>query len=639
MRHFELRDDRSAKFWSIDLQGNRFTVRFGKIGTTGQTQTKEFASDAQARAEHDKIVAEKIKKGYVEAGGTAVPAPVAAPATPRAATKRPKATSPTPPPAVTPGPATAGAATLDGLLAAARAEPDDDTTRLVLADWLEEHGDSARAELIRVQCEVARRGVIVTNRTPLRVLVPGPLPSRRPLEMEPDAEIRALLDRERELLANHRANWLTGFPPDWREAPDTRFSYDFERGMLRLTVNVGQGRGGASLEPHGIQKVMNCLAALDAMAEQPAFAWVAQVEVDASGDSFGNTVDGGEDYAALFTHPALRHVTSLRLDWMFGGNTLDLTPLAARRDLDRLTDLSVDASNVEESAPIDADELWTSPAISNLRRLTFCGPASFLPLAQSTHLTRLKSLDTGFYHDQVGDPGLAALADSSYFPELQQISLRGSEGGRGYHPLSVLRLLLSPLLPSLEWVDFDFSDVDDEVWEEWAATFQQDLPEDAAGLVRTLTAIGDACTRGDRARRVCCGIELLLYSPGLSLNQDQHGGLQAPLPWDLSNTGLGDVVLAAIAASPQLAHLIYPSSDGDRSRKAESSRKKPPQGLTKLNLSNNTFGDAGALALAESPHAAGLQRLNVSGNRLSESALTRLRGRFPEVLFSPPRAG
>jgi predicted DNA-binding WGR domain protein len=43
MRRFKFRDDKSAKFWSIDLQGKSFTVRFGKIGTAGQTQTKDFA--------------------------------------------------------------------------------------------------------------------------------------------------------------------------------------------------------------------------------------------------------------------------------------------------------------------------------------------------------------------------------------------------------------------------------------------------------------------------------------------------------------------------------------------------------------------------------------------------------------------
>src|SRR5437764_311627 len=42
------------------------------------------------------------------------------------------------------------------LVAAAVASPEDDTPRLVLADWLDEHGDAhdrARAEHIRVQVE------------------------------------------------------------------------------------------------------------------------------------------------------------------------------------------------------------------------------------------------------------------------------------------------------------------------------------------------------------------------------------------------------------------------------------------------------------------------------------------------------
>ncbi len=41
-----------------------------------------------------------------------------------------------------------------GFLAAIAAEPDDDTHRLIFADWLEEHDQPERAELIRVQCEL-----------------------------------------------------------------------------------------------------------------------------------------------------------------------------------------------------------------------------------------------------------------------------------------------------------------------------------------------------------------------------------------------------------------------------------------------------------------------------------------------------
>ena len=41
------------------------------------------------------------------------------------------------------------------LLNACRAAPADDTPRLVLADWLEEHGESDRASFIRAQVELS----------------------------------------------------------------------------------------------------------------------------------------------------------------------------------------------------------------------------------------------------------------------------------------------------------------------------------------------------------------------------------------------------------------------------------------------------------------------------------------------------
>ncbi len=44
----------------------------------------------------------------------------------------------------------------DKFLAAIIAEPDDDLPRLVFADWLEENGDSDRAEFIRLQCAAER---------------------------------------------------------------------------------------------------------------------------------------------------------------------------------------------------------------------------------------------------------------------------------------------------------------------------------------------------------------------------------------------------------------------------------------------------------------------------------------------------
>lgn len=41
----------------------------------------------------------------------------------------------------------------DALLAAIIAEPDEDTPRLMFADWLQENGEADRGEFVRLQVE------------------------------------------------------------------------------------------------------------------------------------------------------------------------------------------------------------------------------------------------------------------------------------------------------------------------------------------------------------------------------------------------------------------------------------------------------------------------------------------------------
>src|SRR5689334_8020900 len=72
--------------------------------------------------------------------------------------------------------------TEQAFLAEICANPDDDAPRLVYADWLDEHGDAERAEFIRLQCQLAR-----TPRHP---------------------RLQELRRREKQLLAEHEADWL-----------------------------------------------------------------------------------------------------------------------------------------------------------------------------------------------------------------------------------------------------------------------------------------------------------------------------------------------------------------------------------------------------------------------------------------------
>jgi uncharacterized protein (TIGR02996 family) len=175
MRSFVFTDSKSNKFWNIDLEGARFTVNFGKVGTRGQTQVKEFPDEESARKAHDKLVAEKLAKGYVE-------------------TTRPAATP------------------LQQALEAALVENSDDVAAYsAYADYLMEQGDP-RGEFIQVQ---------------LALEDPG----------RPTPERARLRDRENELLKQHAREWLGDLGRflvgNW-SGPDKPFHYQFHRGWLDL---------------------------------------------------------------------------------------------------------------------------------------------------------------------------------------------------------------------------------------------------------------------------------------------------------------------------------------------------------------------------------------------------------------------
>ena len=81
MLTFVYKDDKSNKVWNIELNGSSFTVTFGKVGAKGQSQTKVFPDEPAAIRAHDRRVAEKLAKGYVEVT-TDTPGPVPAPPAP-----------------------------------------------------------------------------------------------------------------------------------------------------------------------------------------------------------------------------------------------------------------------------------------------------------------------------------------------------------------------------------------------------------------------------------------------------------------------------------------------------------------------------------------------------------------------------
>lgn len=130
IRELTFQDGSSHKFWHISLQGASHTVRFGRVGTHGQTQTKEFADAEQARKSFSKLVGEKLKKGYFDAADIE-PAPPTATAAPSKAARAGKKKAAEPEPETPSAP--------DVVQTASARSPELTVTRsidLTPADWL-----------------------------------------------------------------------------------------------------------------------------------------------------------------------------------------------------------------------------------------------------------------------------------------------------------------------------------------------------------------------------------------------------------------------------------------------------------------------------------------------------------------------
>lgn len=139
------------------------------------------------------------------------------------------------------------------LLRSIAEEGDDNSGRLILADWLEEHGEGPRAEFVRVQCELATPKLAKPRRQALRL-------------------------RERELLDRHRQDWLQAFDLPME---DVRF----ERGLL-AGMRLSEWNDGKLLDAEHAPR----LATL--------------TELDLSGLGIGDT--GLQMFAQKADFPALR---------------------------------------------------------------------------------------------------------------------------------------------------------------------------------------------------------------------------------------------------------------------------------------------------------------------------------------------
>ncbi|WP_088893863.1 DUF1963 domain-containing protein [Leptolyngbya ohadii] len=64
--YLELSDGQSHKFYEVGVNGTAVTIRYGRIGTTGQSSNSTYATPEKAQAEATKKINEKLRKGYVQ---------------------------------------------------------------------------------------------------------------------------------------------------------------------------------------------------------------------------------------------------------------------------------------------------------------------------------------------------------------------------------------------------------------------------------------------------------------------------------------------------------------------------------------------------------------------------------------------
>lgn len=166
--HLEFVEGGSSKFWRARTDGGTLYVNFGRIGTAGQTQVKDLGSPDAAEREFDKLVREKRKKGYADAGSAGSSGADEADEEedddedePRPKKKPAAAVAPAPPPTPLRMPARPVGTeyTLDvrGRRVGARVSIDGTTVRLE-ADEAYDSADAARAAFDRLKAALSADG-------------------------------------------------------------------------------------------------------------------------------------------------------------------------------------------------------------------------------------------------------------------------------------------------------------------------------------------------------------------------------------------------------------------------------------------------------------------------------------------------
>jgi uncharacterized protein (TIGR02996 family) len=551
---------------------------------------------------------------------------------------------------------------LQALINTCKAIPDDDFPRLVLADWLEDLGDS-RAEFIRIQIKR------------------GQLPSW-------DLRQAGLARREAVLLQWHGAEWLG---PLARHSKESRF----RRGFIELNLVDGSQPGqtdivncpewmwveGLTLFRPSVLKtaleqfVGEGIVSLDlnnprdadtrcqTISRAPQLATVAaltlrtlrQTQKDLADfgksphlgrlTSFG-LYDVSDNTIRTFACPNLQKVRRFELI-----NTSLTAKGIAELDAVDLTSLThLDISGAELGVA-GASRLANAAFASRLESLslgaTKLGPAGVRALFESTRFTELTKLKISSEEEITAD-SVEALARSSHFPKLRSLSFEHCK----FTLDAVKSLAASPLLKQVERLALQFAGLCGEGFASivqspyltslrdldlsWNSDAKDALGAFAQSKIKNLNSLNldSMHSKTDRYRELA----------GWLANQQF-------VQLNLGATGLGDEGCRVLADCPGLENLIELHLSGDATpddslrvifrsawlpgvvnlgvgRLGKEGLKEllavPFESLASLNLNGCFVGDEGAKLLAGWPGLAGLSELPLMMNQITDDGAAAL---------------
>ena len=552
-------------------------------------------------------------------------------------------------------------ATLDKLLAAIRANPDDDTPRLVYADALEERGELARAMLIRLQCRLA--------------VLP-------PWEREA-ADARREVAR---LLADHGAAWRAELPAldgvAW-----TTFARGFVDGARVDTVPELYQHAGALRDAAPIERVeLAVFDETDSARPPDGLPWLRGLRITRTWRHFH--VAQRRSLAAV--------PTELELVLPNGGGPQELIAARGDQPLHKLVLVGEHTGAVEAVA-----QLAQTPGAMALRELVvgtkfvdhdtgyYDDPTLRVAGAERlarAKLDRIEVLDVS--RQRVEDDGLVALVGS--LPRLRRLVARSCEvvdldwlladagtplatldlGGNTIGDAGARAIAGAPRLAQLASLELDTCEISGAAVQAlvesplWQTLRVLDLSRNPLGVDGALAlagaprprhlhalALADADLDGDAARLLATTPWLhQLTAVDLSRNavtgelvaalrdvrdlrladakpvDDVRAALAAACEraWrlDLGGVALGDTV-ALPDRAPELYRLDIGGCRIDRAAAARLGRADYPH-LRRLELGPGTLGDAELAALLESPLAAQLHALGLANTALAARSVSRL---------------